>query len=576
MAITITKQPESLSASGNRMYFLVHTDRVNKINYKMTAQINIIEADCPPTILPLMRLYPNDAGNADIDISKIIDNRLRPVFPSLKDTGFVKLNGFTLKYNIVFTEEGDYTPINSTTSDILTAMSGKFSGYQSPTEFIRQNDFLTNFRTLETVSDGVHYLVALILDPGSYLVNVGFTNTDNTVNNHNLGRIITTKECETYAIPTGMKQLNKENLRKYSFWLSGGRMQEKRIVYNVVRITKKHKPVLYLNRIGGIDHIIVSEMSDSLKTTKEYYQKDDYSAIAVITDYSEIFEVTTGYITREIASLSKELLLSDIVYTINNETLVPINIEKGTFGLYSANDDLQSFSFKYTFVDLNYHLISSGADNPLPENVIACCPDGIDDYFTTTSSLQNLMGIFPTTSGQKIIYTINMIPGEGSVFSLGLMAGIYIEFFYTGTVYGVVCLFKGKRYLYYEESSSINIDKRVNVELSVNNDRDSLVFELKINSISEPLALLNIDISNTKNFMYLFKATDNVVYGCCKLINFNIDKIVDNIKTSVVKWDFLGTTSAERLQNKAEGSGTYNLVANNIENVDYIIKTISI
>lgn len=72
----------------------------------------------------------------------------------------------------------------------------------------------------------------------------------------------------------------------------------KRMTYDVVRIVKAHKPILYLNRLGGIDCIIVSEISNSIKTDKETYQRDNSYAQGIITDYSEIFEVTTGYITR--------------------------------------------------------------------------------------------------------------------------------------------------------------------------------------------------------------------------------------------------------------------------------------
>ena len=95
MAITIKQQPEELSASGNRMYFLVHTDRTNTINYKMTAQIQLIESANKVVELPLMRLYPNADGDVDMDISKIIDNRLRPEFPGLETNEYCKLKGFT-------------------------------------------------------------------------------------------------------------------------------------------------------------------------------------------------------------------------------------------------------------------------------------------------------------------------------------------------------------------------------------------------------------------------------------------------------------------------------------------------
>ena len=123
MAITIKQQPEELSASGNRMYFLVH---------KMTAQIQLIESANKVVELPLMRLYPNADGDVDMDISKIIDNRLRPEFPGLETNEYCKLKGFTLQYKVVFTEEGNYIPINSTTTDILTAVKGKFPAFLTP------------------------------------------------------------------------------------------------------------------------------------------------------------------------------------------------------------------------------------------------------------------------------------------------------------------------------------------------------------------------------------------------------------------------------------------------------------
>ena len=169
-----------------------------------------------------------------------------------------------------------------------------------------------------------------------------------------------------------------------------------------------------------------------------------------------------------------------------------------------------------------------------------------------------------------------MIPGEGSVFSWGLMAGMYLEFFYSGLVYGIVGLNKSKKYLYYAESSSVNIDKRVNIELSIDNVSDNLVFGLKINSIPQQLTLLDINISNTKNFIYLFKATEHVGYGNCKLINFGVNRMVDGIETPLVKWDFSGITSEEKLQNKVENKSIYDLVANNIANIDEIIKTLNL
>lgn len=74
--------------------------------------------------------------------------------------------------------------------------------------------------------------------------------------------------------------------------------------------------------------------------------------------------------------------------------------------------------------------------------------------------------------------------------------------------------------MFYQESSSVNIDKRVKVELSVSNN--NTLWNLgKINSLPETLTLSEAEITNTTNFMYLFKKTNNVPYGDSKLISFS-------------------------------------------------------
>ena len=132
-----------------------------------------------------------------------------------------------------------------------------------------------------------------------------------------------------------------------------------------------------------------------------------------------------------------------------------------------------------------------------------------------------------------------------------------------------------KKYMFYQESSSVNIDKRVKVELSVSNNNNTLEFGLKINSLPETLTLSEAEITNTTNFMYLFKKTNNVPYGDSKLISFSIDKIISETKTNLILWDFNGESSTERLK-KIENGTAYDLMANNIANIDDIIKPLKI
>ena len=130
--------------------------------------------------------------------------------------------------------------------------------------------------------------------------------------------------------------------------------------------------------------------------------------------------------------------------------------------------------------------------------------------------------------------------------------------------------------MFYQESSSVNIDKRVKVELSVSNNNNTLEFGLKINSLPETLTLSEAEITNTTNFMYLFKKTNNVPYGDSKLISFSIDKIISETKTNLILWDFNGESSTERLKNKIENGTAYDLMENNIANIDDIIKPLKI
>lgn len=130
--------------------------------------------------------------------------------------------------------------------------------------------------------------------------------------------------------------------------------------------------------------------------------------------------------------------------------------------------------------------------------------------------------------------------------------------------------------MFYQQASSDNLDKRVKVELSVYNNSNTLEFELKINSLPEVLTLSDAEITNTTNFMYLFKKTGNAPYGDSKLISFSVDQIINETKTNLILWDFNGESSAERLKNKIENGTAYDLIANNIANIDDVIKPLKI
>lgn len=92
-----------------------------------------------------------------------------------------------------------------------------------------------------------------------------------------------------YAIPTGLQQLKLSGVKNIHFGYPEKLCAKKDDLW-CCPDSKAHKPILYLNRLGGIDCIIVSEISNSIKTDKETYQRDNSYAQGIITDYSEILK----------------------------------------------------------------------------------------------------------------------------------------------------------------------------------------------------------------------------------------------------------------------------------------------
>ena len=106
-----------------------------------------------------------------------------------------------------------------------------------------------------------------------------------------------------------------------------------------------------------------------------------------------------------------------------------------------------------------------------------------------------------------------------------------------------------------------------------------MIFILRYkNTIDKAPTIPSTQILN-KNFpvnIATRKKTNNVPYGDSKLISFSIDKIISETKTNLILWDFNGESSTERLKNKIENGTAYDLMANNIANIDDIIKPLKI
>lgn len=592
MAITIQSQPELLAASGNRLYFVVHSDKAGYLGFSLTAKIYIL-GNGTETQLPAMKLYPNGDGRADLEVGKIISNRLKPVFPDLAEKGIAKLEGVTLKFKVVFTESYGGTT-NQAESGVITALKGKFSEKQSVTAFVKAGNYLTNGGNIvETVPDGVYYLTALFLTAGSFSVKLKTILEDGKAEFRTIGSVNPAKPYEVYVIPCGLKHLAlPKQPDQYSVYVqnSSGTTILKEVTFNVRRMVKKYRSMLYLNVAGGIDTVVVTDQSETMKTERETYRAENLRLSSELTDYTDTFEATTGYISEEAVKLCREVLISDHVYLTHAESLMAINIEKGSFKLFSENEDLQSLNLKYSFADQDYPVLNDdgGGVNPEPdpdpepdpepepEKVMACCPDGVDDYLSVKNQIAiSVMIITPSVAGMKCIYTIDMIPGGGFCFAAAMTNTFYLGFMFVGSGLIIQTYYNNKSSVVYQVTSEDYSDRRVTVEFSAENNGTDLLLSLKLNGNDEPLEVLTAPNSyaQSSDFFNLFRSgvPANQGYGESKIISFSIDTVSNGNTQRKVLWNFQGDTTSEKLKNKA-GTNNYDLIMNNVADINEFIK----
>lgn len=594
MAIVIERQPDALSAAGNRLYFLVSSDKSGYAGYTMTAKVVVEEPGGTLSEVPVMKLYPNGDGKADLEVGRIVGERLKPVFPALSAKGFTKLSGFTGRFKVVFNEKWNAGTSPAVESAMVTVLKGKFAANQTLSAFVQAGNYLTNGgSTVETVAEGVHYLTALFLRAGSYMVKLKAVYEDGTIENRSVGVISTAGANEVYAIPAGLKHLVFERqVEKYVIWVQNGSGVTvlREVTFRVRRMVKRYRSMLYLNVLGGIDTVVLTDMSETMKTERESYRADRLHLLSVLTDYADTFEATTGYIPVEAAKQNRELVISDRVYVVHSDSLVAVNIEKGSYKLFSENDDLQSLVFKYSFADQDFPVLNDdgGGVEPEPEpepepdgKVIACCPDGVDDYFTiATPTAANIAAIFPSSTGMKCVYTLDMIPEEGFTFAIDRAITFALGVMYNGTGLIIQVFMNTKSYLVYKETSENHTGRRIKFKLTVANNGNVPALELLINNAVEVLDVMNV--TGDQNFapfsdaFNLFRSgrTASQMYSNSRIVSFAVDSVQGASVTPKILWDFQGSTDAEKLKNKVAGTA-YDLVAKNVTNLADVIKSVS-
>lgn len=360
MGVAVIIAPKSLSPSGNQIYYKVRADKHATSDHRLIA---IIHLETSPgsnvfTQLPEMNLDTDNQGYADIEISRIIHRRMSIEIPSFITTQALITNSLTLRFKVLFIEYWSGQSARKESS-ISTAIHAKVNNH-TPNKVL-SNRYLSYFPVkIDTYIGSIHYLTALFAEGGLYTARLAAFYSDGTINNHIISTIDVNGVNKVYIIPTGLQHRNLalpgKTLTHYTVQLSSYHdvIVFPKITYKVN--PQKKKCIIYTNRLGGIDTFFIEKEKNSLKVERENYLKPlqsgffptDCDTISLTTSTTDTYEIGSGYITRKLQELYKELLISDKVFLVHQNNFLSINIDKGTFSLHDDGDDIYFIDFKMT------------------------------------------------------------------------------------------------------------------------------------------------------------------------------------------------------------------------------------
>lgn len=366
MGVELIQVPNTLSSSGNKIYFKVRAGNYTATDHRLIAVIYVENTPNSNTFTPLpeMNLDTDDFGYADIDISRILHRRMKIEIPDINNTQVHQLQKLTLRFKIIFTEMWSLQTASKETSIFTTIHSRiNFNIYplQKITDWLTEKNYLTQADSLiETYPGSIHYLTCIFKTPGKYIFNLTAYYNDQT----QIQQIFSTQEvlfanC-AYIIPAGLRHRNlaiaNKTLIKYEILVTDEANNTifKKVTFQVTY--KSRKCLIYANRLGGIDTFFIEKQINTLKIEKENYLQylpenysgSDANILSNTIEITDTYEANSGYISRKQQELSKELLISDYVFLVTANSFVAVNIEKSSFNLYSDSDDLYYTKFKYS------------------------------------------------------------------------------------------------------------------------------------------------------------------------------------------------------------------------------------
>ncbi|MEG2228156.1 MAG: hypothetical protein RRY39_06625 [Odoribacter sp.] len=360
MAITILQTPPDLSPSGNPICFRVKTT-VHGSGDRLSARV-LVESPSDPGVfspLPLLNLYPDVNGLADIDISRLLHDRMSPALPDIASGAIRQAVGNMVRYKIVFSEHPSLSAPTDVESSVYVAIHARLNADQiSSIQFYEYIDLCNHYLSLfpacqETTFDGIHYLYFLdrsVFKP--YKVKATVITRSGQHRDYTIGSFTTTDRAySVHIIPVGLRHisfLNDQNdMASYSVWVEDGTGREVggRVYFTLRSSVCQYEYFLFENAMGGMDTLLSSRLKDTLKVDREEYNLST-NILSRTTDYTNTIESGSGYVSKKITEMFKYMMISNNVF-LAAAVLLPILLEKGSFTVIDERSDLYFVNFKY-------------------------------------------------------------------------------------------------------------------------------------------------------------------------------------------------------------------------------------
>jgi len=318
----------------------------------------------------------------DFDIETILDGKVSYCPPSLKTNDIQLCPTLTVPFKVRSYVDKNNEIIEGT--DLISGASfclkaglnaDDYAGWKDvffTTYFDENLPFLTNQGNEKEISriqpEYLYFLVNFLPKPTSLKLRITLYFNDGTEDTFTIKTLSSVEQYSVYSLAVGFSNLNLESYENiikkvvnYDVWVSNQdnkRLSEVRSFYIDERFYRNSRYLIFSNSLGGYDTIRTTGISkDTLKIVRQSGERELESNY--LPSSSDIFitgiegrpelSVNTGFLDADMTAYLSEILLSEDVYVLSKDGLVPVMLVDDALITNEDNVDLTSRNLTFTY-----------------------------------------------------------------------------------------------------------------------------------------------------------------------------------------------------------------------------------